>query len=90
MGPCHHGITRPQGADEADGFQIWRVAAIVDSRQRVVLTIRFGRGPNRKENSLLRDVTQGLGIGWILCNDLGNGKCHLEDLDIDGKMIVGS
>jgi hypothetical protein len=27
--PCHHGIARTQVADGGDGFQIWRVAAII-------------------------------------------------------------
>jgi hypothetical protein len=30
--------------------------------------------PHRKRSSLLRNVTQGLRLGRILLNDLGNGK----------------
>jgi hypothetical protein len=38
-------------------------------------------------NSLLRNVAQGHGNRWILWNGLGNGRDHLEDLDVDGKII---
>jgi hypothetical protein len=30
--------------------------------------------PHHKKKKLLQNVTQGLGTGWILWNDLGNGK----------------
>jgi hypothetical protein len=31
--PCHHGMARPQVADEGDGLQIWRVAANILNKQ---------------------------------------------------------
>jgi hypothetical protein len=31
--PCHHGMARPQVADEGDGLQIWRVAANIFNQQ---------------------------------------------------------
>jgi hypothetical protein len=41
MGPCHHGVVRPQVADGGDSFQFLRVAAniVADSRQGVVLQL---------------------------------------------------
>jgi hypothetical protein len=33
MGPCHHGVTRPQVADGGDGLHIWRVAADTLNKQ---------------------------------------------------------
>jgi hypothetical protein len=33
MGPCHHGMARPQVADGGDGLQIWRVAANILKEQ---------------------------------------------------------
>jgi hypothetical protein len=31
--PCHHGMARPQVADEADSFQFWRIAASMLNKQ---------------------------------------------------------
>jgi hypothetical protein len=31
--PCHHGIKRPQFADEGDALQVWRVAANMLNKQ---------------------------------------------------------
>jgi hypothetical protein len=31
--PCHHGMARPQVADEGDDLQIWTVAANILNRQ---------------------------------------------------------
>jgi hypothetical protein len=31
--PCHHGMARPQVADEGDAHQVWRVAANILKKQ---------------------------------------------------------
>jgi hypothetical protein len=36
---CHHGMACPQVADGGDALQFWRVAAVADSRQWVVLQL---------------------------------------------------
>ena len=33
VGPCPHGMARPQVADRGDGLQIWRVAANILTKQ---------------------------------------------------------
>jgi hypothetical protein len=33
MGPCHHGMVRPQVADGGDSLQIWMVAANVSNKR---------------------------------------------------------
>jgi hypothetical protein len=33
LGPCHHGMVRPQVGDEGDCLQIWRVAANILNKQ---------------------------------------------------------
>jgi hypothetical protein len=33
VGPCHHGVLRPQVADGGDGLKIRRVAAMVLNKQ---------------------------------------------------------
>jgi hypothetical protein len=66
MGPCQHGMARPQVADGVDGHQVWRVAAIILNRQPWTADkgwssrLGVGRGAH---NSLLRNVTHGFRIG---------------------------
>jgi hypothetical protein len=87
--PCHHGMARPQVADGGESLQIWRVAAnILNKKSRTAdkgwpSSLGVGRGlatPHRKKINTLRNVTKGLGIGWMLWNDLRYGKwtCDLE------------
>jgi hypothetical protein len=76
----HRGMAPPRVADEGDGPQIWRVAENVLNKQSrtankgVALQLGVGRVVSNssplKKNSLLRNVTEGLGIGrnlwsWI-------------------------
>jgi len=67
---CHHGMTRPRVADGGDGLQVCRVAATSDIRQGVVLQTE-GWAVSQQllivKNSLLRNVTQDLGIRrpWV-------------------------
>jgi hypothetical protein len=76
-------MKHPQVVDGGDGLRIWRVAANIFNKQLQTAnkewssSLWVGRWANNsspKITSLLRNVTQGLGIGWILWNDLGNGK----------------
>jgi len=73
----------PWVAGGAYGFQMWGVAANVLNKQSqtsdkaLSSSLGVGRGANNSlpyKNSLLRTVTQGLGIGRILWNDLGSRK----------------
>jgi hypothetical protein len=78
--PRHHGMARPQVPDGGDGLQIRKVPANILNKQTADMGWSFslwgGRGvtiPHRK-NSLLRNVTQGLGLGRILRNALSREK----------------
>jgi hypothetical protein len=52
VGPCHHGMARPQVVVGGDGLQIWRVAAnIVNKQSRTAdrgwfSSLGVGRGAN--------------------------------------------
>jgi len=52
---------------------MWRVALQLEGRG--------GTTPYRERLNLLQNVTQGLGNGQFLWNDLGNGKCILVGLE---------
>jgi hypothetical protein len=54
--------------DGGEGLQIWRVAANMLNKQ---LQLQL---PTIKKNNTLRNVTKGLGFGWMLWNDLSHGK----------------
>jgi len=62
--------------DGGDGLHICTVAA--NTMNETLLTsdkgVMVGQGLTRKRNSTLRNVTQGLKLGWILWNGLGGEK----------------
>jgi hypothetical protein len=64
-------MARTRDADGGDGPQIRSVAAVPDSRQWLVLQLGGldGRLTHRRETRLLRNVTQGPGIGQVLWSD---------------------
>jgi hypothetical protein len=87
VGPCHHGMARPQTADGRDGLLLWRVAENILSKQLRTKgwssSLGVGGGANnpcRRENNLLRNVTKGLGFGRILWKDIRIGK-WISDLE---------
>jgi hypothetical protein len=65
VGPCHHGMARPQVAGGGDGLQIWRVAGnILNKQSRTADKGRYyslGIVPGTKNSSpysLLRSVIE--------------------------------
>jgi hypothetical protein len=75
VGPCHNSVERPRVADGGDGLQILRVAAnIFNKKSRTAdkgwsSILGVGRGASNsspQKSYLLRNVTQGLGIGGLL------------------------
>jgi hypothetical protein len=83
VGPCHYGMVPHRVADGGYGLQTWWVAASILNKQSLTdnkgwsSSLLVGRGVNissQKKNSLLRNITQKLETGWILWNNLGNGK----------------
>jgi len=75
MGSCYYGMTLLRVTDGEDGLQIrWLPANILNKqswqpRRGGPPAWWLGEGlttPRRKKKSLLRNVTQGLGIGGLL------------------------
>jgi hypothetical protein len=81
--PCHHGMARPQVADGEDGLQMYWVEAntlnkhswTADKVWSSNLGVRLGANDSSLEKKrLLRNVTQRIGLGWILWNDETRAK----------------
>jgi hypothetical protein len=45
--PCHHGMARPQVADEGDAFQFLRTAANILNKQSWSSSLGVGRGAKK-------------------------------------------
>jgi hypothetical protein len=85
---CHHGMARPKVADGRRSLHIWRIAALYKQLRTADKgdPPAWGLGgelttPHLKKNSMLRNVTKGLGLGWMLWNDLSHGK-WTSDLEL--------
>jgi hypothetical protein len=85
VGPCHYDMARLGVADGGDRLQIRRVAVNILNKQSRTdykgwsSSLRVGRRVNEslpKKKSLLRNVTQGLGLGQILWNGPVAGSCE--------------
>jgi hypothetical protein len=72
---CNNGMARPRVADGGYGLQMWRVARNILTEQSRTAdkgpfsSLGVGRGANNSSvynTSLLRNVTQDLGIGGLL------------------------
>jgi hypothetical protein len=86
VGPSHHGMAGPRVADEGHSLQIWRVVEnILNKQLRTVdkgwsSSLGVGRGARTRhcKNILLRNVTQGLGIGRRMRQEIRVGRCGLD------------
>jgi hypothetical protein len=62
MGPCHHGMARPQVADRKNGLQIWRLAANILNKQSRTAdnwssSLGVGRGGNKVSSFVVCNKT---------------------------------
>jgi hypothetical protein len=67
VGPCHHGMARPQVADGGEGLQIWRGAANILNKQTWTADkgwssdLGVGRGANNSspyKRTMLRSISE--------------------------------
>jgi len=86
-------MARPRVADEEDGLQIWKVVANILNKQSRAAdkgwssSLGVGRGVIAVKISLLRIVTQGIRIGRILWNDVGNRNWMEDNIRMDLREV---
>jgi len=88
VGPCHHSMERPQVADGGTPA-IWRVDVnILNKQSRTAdkgwsTSLGVARGANNaspQKLTMLRNISQGLGLGLVLrCATSSGNRCKWKD-----------